>query len=142
MAGVHYTILRKTTIQLPTLSSGTFNFPPLVQFLDSLGWVSGTLEIRLHSHTISGSGTAEVRCYIANMMVGDDDPTVFTQMGSNITDVQIWAPGTNAPKLIAGKIPTTEPIGRYVGVFLFVNSGGAAFSGTVTLSVDLVARDA
>lgn len=144
MAGIDIAVLRKTTITLPTLAaSATLYMPPLAEFIDTLGWVSGTLIVRVWSETLPNA-TAKVYVRVREMMVAPDDPAT-TFVGATLAEVEINdALNPAPPALLQARVPddATLSFGRYVGVYLFLDAGANGLSGTVTLAVDLLGRDA
>ncbi len=142
MAAIEIAVLRKTTITLPTLaSSATLILPPLAEFIETTGWVSGALVVRVWSETLPNA-TAKVKVLVNSMMIGNDDPAT-TFVGATISEVEI-NDGLSPPTLLQAKIPDDAAlvIGRYVGVYLYLDGGANGLSGTVTLAVDVIGRDA
>ena len=100
--------------------------------------------VRVYNNSMSGAGgSALVNLY--NVMVGSEDPSVTLQDSQPIATVTINQ-GTGA-NLYTARIPGQNaagpyPIGRYVSVGLSFTAGANALSGSITLAVDLIGRDA
>jgi hypothetical protein len=143
MGGIDIELLRKTTITLPTIAaSGTLYLPPLAEFIDTLGWVSGALVVRLWSETLPALAKVKVR--VREMMVGADDPAQ-TFVGATLAEVEI-TDSLNPPAMLQARVPNPASaslvIGRCVGAYLYLEAGANGLSGEVTLAANLVGRDA
>ncbi len=142
MAGIEIAVLRKTTINLPTLAaSATLYMPPLAEFIDTLGWVSGALVVRVWNETLPNAN-AKVYVRVREMMIGADDPAT-TFVGATLAEVEI-NDTLSSPALLQSRVPDDAAlvIGRCVGVYLFLDAGANGLSGAVTLAVSLVGRSA
>jgi hypothetical protein len=137
MAGIEIQVVRRTPITLPVISTGTYKYPPLVQFIDTLGWVSGVLLVRVYA---TSAPSITIGAY--NQMVSADDPAVTFDETTDIASVN-FAGNAAAPALYTAKIPTNSAnaIGRLIGVRMQVVASGA-LSGSITIGVDLIGRDA
>lgn len=143
MAGISVAVLRKTTITLPSVAaSQDVVLPPLAQFIDTIGWVSGTMIVRLFSKSITGTSAA-VKVILANMMVGPDDPAT-TFIGDGVAEITINTGSSTTPQLLLSKMPDANgiPIGRYLGLYLSAEAGSDTMSGSLTLAIDIVGRSA
>jgi hypothetical protein len=140
MAGIEIQVVRRTLITLPVISTGTYKYPPLVQFIDTLGWVSGVLLVRVYATSAPSAANITIGAY--NQMVSADDPAVTFDESTDIAAVT-FAGNAAAPALYTAKIPTNSAnaIGRLIGVRMQVVASGA-LSGSITIGVDVIGRDA
>jgi len=117
---------------------------PLTGPIDTLGWVSGFLMVRVYAQLLTGTG-AKITVAVMNVMEGPDDPTVVMTEATALASYDIDAnTSNNGTTLVTVKFATgaNQVIGRYVRVFLTFTSGASAPGGSATFSVDLVGRDA
>ena len=140
MSGIEIQVVRRTVFPVPAISSGPYVYPPLVDFIDTLGWVSGVLMVRIYATTATSSATFMVRVY--NQMISADDPAVTFTESTDIAAVT-FAGNVAVPTLLTAKIPTNSAnaVGRLLGVRLQV-AAAAALTGNITIGVDLIGRDA
>lgn len=140
MAGIEIQVVRRTPFTVPAISTGTYVYPPLVHFIDTLGWVSGVLLVRVYATTATSSASFTVGVF--NQMISADDPAVTFNEATDIAAVT-FAGNVAVPTLLTAKIPTNSAnaLGRLLGVRLQV-AASAALTGIVTIGVDLVGRDA
>jgi hypothetical protein len=110
----------------------------MAQAVDTLGWVSGMLLVRVYSASLAASSTLTV--VVRPVMFGSDDPTIVGG-SSDLCSVTISGSG-NFPILYTASLTGTSPIPRYVRVTLRGQSGGQAGQTTVDCAVNLIGRDA
>ncbi len=155
MGGVKITVLRKTTITLPAVEGpGSVFLPPIAEFVNAVGWVSGTLQVRVYDNSLTGTD-AKVSIAVVNSVVAPEDPAVtLTQLISNsvplaLVEITPGSPSTAA--LLVSKLPTPDPsnnpypaIAESVSVLLVVEATlqGTTVGGSITIGVDLIGRDA
>jgi hypothetical protein len=144
MAGIQYQVLRKTQISMQPLAVSSSSPVPLTGPIDTLGWVSGFLMIRIYGQLLTGTGT-KMTISVLNVMVGPDDPAEVMTDNTAIATYDIDAnTSNNGSTLVTVKFATgaNQVIGRSVRVFLTFTSGATAPGGSATFAVDLVGRDA
>jgi hypothetical protein len=145
MAGIQLQVLRKTQISMQPLAvSSASGVVPLTDVIDTLGWVSGFLMIRVYEQALTGTGS-KITVAVVNVMVGPDDPAVVTTDPTPIANYDIDAnTSNNGETLVTVKFATgaNQVIGRYVRLMLMFTSGTGAPGGSATFAVDLVGRDA
>lgn len=139
MAGMNVQVCRRTKFFAPAISTGG-NENVLMQLIDTLGWRSGVLQLRVYDNGLTGSGaSATVNVY--NSLVSDDDPAaVFTDEANPLATATI--DGNVADGMLLNvALSSSVPIGRYVSVTLRFAATGSAIGGEVIIGVDLVGRD-
>ncbi len=154
MAGVKVPILRKTTITLPAVvGPGTAFLPPLAEFVNTLGWVSGTLQVRVYDNSITGA-TAKVLIVVFNCVVAPEDPSVtlldIVDDAPPLAMVELPTGTPTEPALFTSYIPTPDATNRpypaiaeSVAVLMLVQADtGTTTGGSITIGVDLIGRDA
>jgi hypothetical protein len=148
MAAIDIPILRKTTITLPTLAaSATLIMPPVAELIDCLSWISAAVLVRVWDETLPNA-TAKVKVLVLNNMAGPDDPTTVFIGQKTLAEIEINSTLSPAPPvLLHAPVPTpdaTKPdlvLGRYLGVYLYLDAGANGLSGTVTLAINLIGRE-
>jgi hypothetical protein len=122
------------------VAASTVTDVPLAIRVDTTSVVSGVLLVRLHAKSFTGA-TAQAFVRVQNVSYSDDEPNVlFIDTGAaNVAQATI-ANGDTAPKLYT--IAFTAPIGNMVRVLLEHSQGTAAGVCTMSLSCELVLRDA
>ncbi len=153
MAGVKVTVLRKTTITLPAVvGAASVTLPPLAEFVNTIGWVSGTLQVRVYDNSLTGT-TAKVIVAVINAAVAPEDPAVtLTELvtGGPLAVVEIVPAFPAAAALMTSYIPTPDPsnnpypaIAESVSVIAVVEAGqGTTVGGSITIGIDLIGRNA
>ncbi len=144
MSGMQIEALRRTKLYLATPTTPV-PINPLAQFIDTLGWVSGVLQVRIYSANFSVSPQgqdAAVRFAVYNTSVSQEDPAVTLIEPTPLTFVQVdsTSPGNAALPLLVSAIP--HRMSRYVSVQMSTILLGTAtsVSGDITVGVDLIGR--
>lgn len=151
MAGVKVTVLRKTTITLPAVDGpAQVILPPLAEFVNAVGWVLGTLQVRVYDNSLTGT-LAKVKVVVGNCVVAPEDPTVTLLQTDSppLAFVEITPGAPSAAALMTSKLPTPNDemphpaIAETVCVLLVVEAQqGTTVGGSITIGVDLIGRDA
>lgn len=141
MAGIQVSVVRRTPYTVPPI--GNTNVarvilgPPMI---DTLGWRSGVLIVRLFSSTIMNASASVI---VLNGMVGaDSQDEILVDDQNPIASVTL---GTTAQVLsVAPLAGGSLAIGRFVSVVLVItgNVAGQTASGKIDMAVDLIGRDA
>lgn len=142
MAGIQVQVVRRTKFSAPAITSSNVT-APLAQLIDTLGWRSGLLLVRVYANSLSGTGYA-CEISVANSIVSADDPqTMFTEstaLAAITIDSNLGTPPVlKTAQLYQASVPL---IGRNVNVSMKWTAGAASISGDVTIGVDLIGRDA
>jgi hypothetical protein len=138
MAGTQTPIIRRTTYKFGALV--TTHETLLTPLLDTIGWVSGVLMVRVYAR--SGGGNYNFKVVVHNAMVSPEDPnTVLTPVAAvtPVATATINYNDANPPALYA--VQFNNPIARFVKVVLQYTPT-AATEGVIDLGVDLVGRSA
>jgi hypothetical protein len=137
MAGTRVLIQRRLNFTCPTIqASGTLMVPLLIG-LNTLGWVSGVLEVVVYKKDLSANLSAQVN--VANVVTVSDGQ-VAAENGS-LASVQIPTGQDDELRLITADF--TPPIASSVGVILlFETTNAGTGSGDLGIEVYLVGRDA
>ncbi len=143
MSGMQVEALRRTKLYLATPPTPV-PINPLAQFIDTLGWVSGVLQVRVYDVNISTSQGlgAGVRIAVYNTSVSQEDPSVTLIETAPLTFVQFdYTLNTSGtPVLLTSRIP--DRMTRYVSVQMSTRLlSAASASGDITVGVDLIGRD-
>lgn len=134
MTGYHVQVCRLTKYNAPAISSGS-NENVIAQFIDTLGWRTGVLMVRVYAKT-STPNTGTI--YVYNSMVSADAPaSVFVEEASPLASAAIDG-NFPAGMLKSVAFSSSVPIGRYVTVTL---KWTGTPTGDITLGVDLIGRD-
>jgi hypothetical protein len=143
---LHIPILRRTTITLPAVAaSAEVRLPPLAELIDTSGWASGTLEVRVFDVNFTGA-SAQIGVGVGQNSVGPDDPSrVF--IGEQLA-LLLMTTNTADSTLLIARLPTPDAqvpelaMGRYIGVYVALvgNPSGITAGGTITIAVDLLLR--
>jgi len=141
MAGIQVQVIRRTKFTAPSINNTNVT-APIAQLIDTLGWRSGLLVVRVYANALSGTGYA-CEISVANSMVSGDDPqTMFTEstaLAAITIDTNLGSPPVlKTAQLYQASVPL---IGRYVNVSMKWSVGSATLSGDVTIGVDLIGRD-
>jgi hypothetical protein len=143
MAGIRRLVQRRLTFSFPSnFAASSSAMLPLSLDVNTLGWVSGVLEVILYTKSISGTG-ATAKVVVANVISTSDGRGATSVSQTYVAEVTI-TDGTQtnsaSPKLHAASF--AAPICSQVGVLLLLASAGAAASGDLEIEVWLVGRDA
>lgn len=140
MAGAQVNVIRRTDygFSMPVSTSQDVVLAPLI---DTLGWVSAVLIVRLYAKTFAAT-TATVTVVVQNAMVGPEDEVTVLVPSTDLATAQIVNADV-APKLIQAVIaPGTQGLGRYMRVLMRYAQGANLGAQTFTLGIDLVGRSA
>ncbi len=142
MSGIAIQVLRRQQIDLPAVTQ-PYTMNPLAQFIDTLGWVSGVLQVRIYEKAITGANTV-VQVIAYNTMVAEDDPSVtFYETANPVGEISIATGTSSDPTLASIALPEAgAALGRFLSVLVKVLPNGSTPGGTVTIGVDVIGRDA
>lgn len=126
-----------TTIPLITMREYDFASSGdvvVVKAVPVQNWTSGTLQVRVHSTTVTSSSTLDVKAYTTAPT--NEDPTKDFVADSAAVTAQIDS-STTAPGLVLGSLSAN------FGAFLRLVVEGTVSGGTckATISADLVLKD-
>lgn len=138
MAGVRYLLQQRMRFEIPTDTPGSTSvvFPLAGVGINTLGAVSGVLEVITYDRTLNGGVTASVK--LVNM-VRTADGKLATQESGEVASVPLTTTDSNTRLLTA---ELTAPIGSMVGAALEFTTGQSPGSGDVELEVYLAVRSA
>jgi hypothetical protein len=154
MGGVKVTVLRRTTIALPAVvgGGGIVLLPPVAEFVNTVDWVSGTLQVRVYDNSVTGA-TAKVTIAVVNCVVAPEAPsvTLFEPFDAStpLAAVALTLGSPDETALLTCKIPMPNEdfpnpaIAESVSVLIAVEAQqGTTVGGSITIGVDLIGRDA
>lgn len=133
-------VIPKTDFSFDSRAAGASQDVPLAVGIDSSGWVSGVLLVRVHAKA-AWTGTTNLAVLVENIQLVPEEPNVvFAAAGAAVATVNIVS-GTAAPSLNLTSF--LAPIGNMLRVRISytctVTQGSA---NTVSLGVDLIGRPA
>ena len=148
-----YGMARGNGFVVPILPKTDFSFDgrvsvdqdvPVAVGVDTSGFVSGVLAVRLHSRGALWTSTAKLSVLVQNIMLTEEEPDVVFISATNLvtTPIDILL-STPVPTLFISPLSTMGPLVR---VLVRFNQGATALTGVQTapiaIGIDLVGRPA